>query len=221
MDSQRITKLYGKRFDPQEIKKKNRLWKVLCDEFFQKFIPEYSIVLDIGAGYCEFINNIKAGKKYVIDMNPDVYNYANSDIEIHNSAANDINFLKDDSIDVIFISNFFEHLKNKEEMLEILSGIYRVCKTGGTILILQPNIRYAYKQYWDFFDHQLPLSDKSLAEALTMVGFKIDKVFSRFLPFTTKSKLPQTGLVIKIYLKLPFIWHIFGQQTFVIAKKLP
>src|SRR2546425_1038832 len=35
-------------------------------------------------------------------------------------------------------------------------------------LVLQPNIRYAFKVYWDFFDHNLPLSHASMLEALAL-----------------------------------------------------
>ncbi len=220
MDSERLTKLYGERFDSQEVTKKNKLWRILCVDFFQKFIPEDSIVLDIGAGYCEFINNIKARKKYALDLNPDTNNYANSNVEVHISPANDLKFLQDKSVDIIFISNFLEHLKTKEEVLQILLEVRRVCKSEGSALILQPNIRYAYKQYWDFFDHHIPISDKSLVEALQMTGFKIDKIYPQFLPYTTKSRLPQSDFFVKLYLKIPVLWQILGKQAFVVAKNV-
>ena len=41
---------------------------------------------------------------------------------------------------------------------------------GGTLLILQPNIRFLADEYWDFVDHQLPLSDRSVVEALELLG---------------------------------------------------
>jgi len=90
---------------------------------------------------------------------------------------------------------------------------------GGVILILQPNIKFAYKEYWDFFDHNVPLSDKSLVEALGIAGFEVDKVIPAFLPYTTKSRLPQWELLVRIYLKIPFIWRILGKQVFVIGRK--
>ena len=59
-----LKRLYENRFH-NESQKRNSLWKVLCKNFFQHFISEDDIVLDIAAGGCEFINNIKAKKKYV------------------------------------------------------------------------------------------------------------------------------------------------------------
>lgn len=86
-------------------------------------------------------------------------------------------------------------------------------------MILQPNIRYLYKEYWDFFDHHIPLSDKSLVEALRMVGFRIERVLPKFLPYTTKSRLPQHLFWVKIYLKMSFIWKILGKQMFILSRK--
>lgn len=212
-------KLYRERFDLEEVAKKNRLWKILCDDFFQRFIPEDSIVLDLGAGYCEFINNIRARKKYAVDLNEDVRNFANPDVEAFCCPAANLSFLHDDSVDITFISNFLEHLKSKEEVLEVLLEVHRVCKPSGAVLILQPNIRYVYKQYWDFFDHHTPLSDKSVAEALKMVGFKVDKIYPKFIPYTTKSRLPISDLLVRLYLKVPLVWHIMGKQAFIVGRK--
>jgi hypothetical protein len=52
-----------------------------------------------------------------------------------------------------------------------------------------PNIRYAYREYWDYYDHYLPLSHLSLGEGLTQAGFAVERVSPRFLPYTMKSSL--------------------------------
>ena len=66
-----LKKLYAQRFNPQQRKAKVTLWKVLIRDFLQKHIGKESDVLDIGGGYCEFINHIQAKEKYLIDLNPD------------------------------------------------------------------------------------------------------------------------------------------------------
>jgi len=215
----RLKNLYRNRFDEQELQQKNKIWKVLCNSFFQKWIKKDFTVLDIGAGYCEFINNIQCAQKYAIDLNEETSNFAHSDVKVFNCFSTDLSFLSDDSIDMVFMSNFLEHLKTKDEIIKTLSEIMRILKVGGGVMILQPNIRYAYKEYWDFFDHHIPLSDRSLVEALQMVGFKIEKVLPKFLPYTTKSKIPKNTLLVKIYLKIPFVWKIMGKQMFILARK--
>ena len=214
-----IKRLYNNRFNERGVQQKNKIWKALCDSFIQKYIPEDSAVLDVGAGYCEFINNIKCREKYAIDLNENISNFAHSDVKVFICSSLNMPFFSDNSIDIVFISNFLEHLRSKDEVIKTLSEIMRILRVGGGIIILQPNIRYAYKEYWDFFDHYLPFSDKSLIEVLQMVGFKIEKVLPKFLPYTTKSKIPQNPFLVKIYLKLPFIWKIIGKQMFILGIK--
>ena len=43
-----------------------------------------------------------------------------------------------------------------------------------------PNIKHLTGLYWDFFDHHVILTEKSLSEALEIEGFKIEKCISDF-----------------------------------------
>lgn len=215
-----LTKLYKRRFDESELIQKNIIWKILCEDFFQRYIPKDSSVLDIGAGYCEFINHIDCLKKYAVDLNEDMPKFANDDIETFVGSSTELSFLQDDSVDTIFMSNFLEHLTNKTEVMETLLEAFRVLKPGGNIIILQPNIKYAYREYWDFFDHNIiAFSENSLSEALELAGFKIKQALPRFLPYSTKSKIPKSSFLIKLYLKLPFMWRILGKQMLALATK--
>ena len=214
----KLQNLYAMRFDG-ELSRKNAMWRVLISSFFQQYVKESDTVLDIGGGYCEFINNIKCCRKYVVDLNEDILKFANPDVQPFNSRLSEIASLLESSIDVVFMSNFLEHLRSKEEVLKTLSDVFNILKTGGTLIILQPNIRYAYKVYWDFFDHNIPLSDRSIAEALQLTGFKVDRLIPRFLPYTTKSKIPQNTFLVKAYLKMPLVWKILGKQMLVICHR--
>jgi SAM-dependent methyltransferase len=216
MDSN-LQKLYQKRFG-DELSSKNLIWKTLCTHYFQQFISPGDTVLDMGAGYCEFINNIQCAHKYAVDLNSDVEAFAGNDVKVCNGRLPELAERSKGSVDIVFMSNFLEHLKSKEEVLEILAASYAILKPGGKVIILQPNIRYAFREYWDFFDHNIPFSEKSIEEALTVSGFDIERIVPRFLPYSTKSRLPQHPLLIWLYLKLPFLWRIFGKQMLVIAK---
>ncbi|MGQ9631410.1 MAG: methyltransferase domain-containing protein [bacterium] len=145
-----IRELYRARFDPKELEAKNKIWKILCDDFFQRYIDKEDIVLDIGAGYCEFINNIKCRAKYAVDLNEDTQRFANADVTAYNISSTNLSVFEDNYIDVVFISNFLEHLKDKDEVILTLAEVNRVLKDDGKVLILQPNIKYLYKDYWDF-----------------------------------------------------------------------
>ncbi|MEG4330290.1 class I SAM-dependent methyltransferase, partial [Microcoleus sp. herbarium5] len=163
-----LKKLYANRFDSRQMQAKVALWKVLIDDFLQNYVPPESAVLDIGGGYCEFINQILAKKKCLIDLNPDSKLFANPDVKVLNIDV--LNFEDkpafSEEFDRIFISNFFEHLRNKEDLIQIISFCFEALKPGGSLLVIQPNFKYSFKEYYDFIDHQLPITHLSLQELL-------------------------------------------------------
>ena len=214
-----IGKIYQARFDSAMVTTKKKLWEVLVERFLQRYVRTDASVADFGGGYCEFINAIRCRRKYVIDLNPAVYRYADPDVEIIISNAGKISSLPDSGLDIAFASNFFEHLSSKQQLLEVLSEIHRVLRRDGKLLIIQPNIKYAYREYWDFIDHYIPLTENSLGEALTISGFKISECIPRFLPFSVGSSPSKSSKLLSLYLKVPPIWRIFGKQTFMVGVK--
>jgi hypothetical protein len=102
-------------------------------------------------------------------------------------------------------------------ILDIFKICYKLLRSGGKILILQPDIRYVGQNYWNYFDHHLPLSAPSVAEALEISGFIIDSVINKFLPYTMKSKIPTPPFLVYLYLKCPLIWKVMGKQCFISA----
>jgi SAM-dependent methyltransferase len=124
-----------------------------------------------------------------------------------------------DSVDVVFCSNFFEHLPDKATFLATLKEIFTVLRPGGRLLALQPNIRYVGGAYWDFVDHHLPLTHVTLAEATESLGFEVVEVIPRFLPYTTRSAIPQSPWLVRLYLAVRPAWWIMGQQTWFVARK--
>jgi len=213
-----LERIYYRRFG-KDIEFRKEMYHVLCDKFFQRYIPQNAVVLDIAAGYCEFINNIKAKKKIALDLNPDVKQFAENDVEVIISPSTDMKQIKSETVDVAFTSNFFEHL-SKDDIVKTIKEVYRILRKDGKFLILQPNIRYCYKDYWMFFDHITPLDDRSLSEILEVNGFKVIECIPKFLPYTTKSKLPKSVFLLKVYLKISIIQKIIGKQAFIYAKKL-
>lgn len=209
--------IYRRRFEGEK-EARNMMWKVLCANYFQKFVSSRSTVLEIAAGHCEFINNIRAARKIAIDINEDTKTFADSNVEVHLTMSTDLSMIKDNEIDVIFISNFFEHIP-REEILLTVRECFRCLKPRGKLLILQPNIRFIAKDYWMFYDHVTPIDDRALCELLELSGFDIALALPRFLPYTTKNRLPQGTFFIKLYLKAPVLHKIFGGQAFVIARK--
>lgn len=211
--------LYQGRFSEKEVECKARIWEILCRHFFQNYVSPNDTVLDLGAGYCDFINNIQCREKLAVDLNDDTPLLAHNNVTVQQTSSTNLSFLADESIDVVFTSNFLEHLRTKEEALQTFNEVHRVLKKGGLFLILQPNIRHVGFEYWDFFDHHIALTERSLIEGLLITEFKIKRVISKFLPFTTKSKIPQHPFLVWLYLKVPLVWWVMGKQSFLVAEK--
>ncbi len=198
------------RYSPEKI----GMWKILC-EYLQKFVPPTSIILDFGAGYCYFINNIKAKEKHAVDVDKVVLDYANREVKAHVGKLENLKF-KDGYFDVVFSSNLLEHL-TVDEITRALKEVRKVLKENGLFIILVPNFRYSYRNYFDDYTHKTILTDRSLKYMLVGCGFEIEQIFPRFLPFSVESRLPINRLMLRIYLKLP--WKPLAGQMLVIARK--
>jgi ubiquinone/menaquinone biosynthesis C-methylase UbiE len=213
-----VNNIYNDRFD-KNIEQRDVLWQILCKDFFQQFISKKSTVLDLAAGYCEFINNIEAKQKIAVDLNPQTKKMAKKGVRFYKALSTKLPKSLSGKVDTVFTSNFFEHLDSKDELMATLQEAHRVLKKGGQIMILQPNIKLVGGAYWDFVDHTLPITEKSLAEALVLNGFKITYQKTRFLPYTASSGKPIVPLFVRLYLKIPLAHYFMGKQTFMIAQK--
>lgn len=214
-----LSDLYEQRFSAAERARKQALWKVLCQSFFQKYVTESDVVVDLGAGYCEFINNIRCGRKFAVDLSEDTRAAAAEDVTVIIEPVTGLLSFEDSSVDVVFASNLFEHMHTKDDLMAALREIHRILRPGRRLLVLQPNIRYAYREYWDYLDHHIALSHVSLEEALNLAGFTVREVRPRFLPYSFKSRLPQSSFLLKLYLMAPPLQMLFGRQMFLLAVK--
>jgi SAM-dependent methyltransferase len=214
-----LAKLYRDRFTEGQLAGKRELWQALYDGFFRKMIKRSDTVLDLGAGSCEFINACHATNKIAVDLNPETKHHAR-DAQVVLAPADQMAEIADGSVDVVFTSNFFEHLPDKRALVDTLAECGRVLRGSGRLLVLMPNLRYVGHRYWDYFDHHLPLTHHSLAEGLTMAGFQVDRVTPRFLPYTVKdSPFRVRASLVRWYLRMPAVWPLLGRQMFIAAHK--
>lgn len=219
-DEAGLEAIYRNRFDDLDLANKRVLWAVLVRQFFQAYIPDDATVVDLGAGSCEFVNEVRAARRIAVDLNPDTAGFAADGVEVLTTRSDDMGVLEDSSVDVVFTSNFFEHLWTKDDLMRTLTECRRVTRPGGTIVVLMPNVRYLAGRYWDYLDHHLPLTHLSVAEALTIAGYDVEEQVGRFLPYTVKdARFTVRPWMIRAYLRFPPAWRLLGRQMLVVARR--
>ncbi len=210
---------YRRRFEGAE-EYRERVWQILCEDFFSQYITTDACVLDLGSGWGEFINHVSAGCKYAMDLNPDC----------KKRLAGNVTFFQQDcskpwtnlvaqSFDVVFSSNFLEHLSDKTCLELTVSEVYRCLKDGGLFICMGPNIKIVPGAYWDFWDHHIPLTDQSCSELLALTGFSIERSVPKFLPYSMSNKRKPPLFLVRLYLNIPMLWKLFGEQFLVIGRK--
>ncbi|MBI4854900.1 MAG: methyltransferase domain-containing protein [Acidobacteria bacterium] len=218
MISNDLSKIYTSRFS-ELIKYRQEVWKVLCKKYFQQYVPESSVVLELGTGWGEFINNIKAAKKLAMDLNPETKQHLNENVSFFHQDCSDKWEISKSYLDVIFTSNFLEHLPDKEKIEKTIEQAYESLKSGGIIICLGPNIKFLPGTYWDFWDHYVPITESSIKEVLELKGFSIKLCLPKFLPYSMSRGIKPPLFFVNLYLKFPLAWKFFGKQFLVIASK--
>ncbi len=215
---QELSKIYHRRFI-RTAAYRNRVWQVLTRDFFNRWVKPDASVLDLGCGYGEFINNIAAGRKFAMDLNPDAPAHLAKNIEFLHQDCSAPWPIADNSLDIVFTSNFFEHLPDKECLSRTLRQTLRSLKPGGQLIALGPNIKYLHGEYWDFYDHHVYLTETSLGEAMEVEGYEIDVIEPRFLPFTMVKAPEYPMFFVQLYIALPWLWKFSGRQFLLVARK--
>lgn len=210
--------IYSRRFRANQ-DYRVRVWRVLVKHFFQQHIPPDGAVLDLGCGYGEFINAVTAREKYGMDLNPASAGHLTSEVKLLAQDCSARWELPDNSLDVVFTSNFFEHLPDKRTLARTLQEARRCLKPNGRLIAMGPNIKYVPGAYWDFWDHYLPLTEASLSEGLETNGFAIEVCQPRFLPYTMVKSREYPTCMLAFYLKMPWAWRLLGKQFLTIARK--
>jgi dolichol-phosphate mannosyltransferase len=217
-DDPDLQQLYRNRFGHYR-ESRSAIWGVLVHDFFQSWIRRSDTVVDLGCGYGEFLNHVSAARRIGVDLNPDSADMLEAGVEFHEGPADDLGFLPDDSVDVVFTSNLLEHLQSKAEVERTIAEARRVLKPGGHFIAMGPNIRFVHGNYWDFWDHAVPISDRSLIELLTIHHLEIVDTYDRFLPYTSSSPLPRAPILVRLYLRSRLAWPLLGKQFLIRARK--
>ena len=193
------------------------VWKVVA-EHLASWIPRSAHVVEIGAGYCEWINNVAAVRRVAVDIWPEMARHAGPGVETKVlDASRELLTLGASSFDAVLASNILEHFEPGVAS-SVVEDIGRLLKPGGRLVVVQPNFRYAAKHYFDDYTHRSVFTDVSLPNLLRAHGFRIDRVQPRFLPYSMRgSRLPIRSWTVRAYLRSP-IKPMAGQMLVVASK---
>jgi SAM-dependent methyltransferase len=198
-------------YDP----KRETVWRALWRYYFRKIVPADACVLDLGCGYGDFINTVEAGRRIALDAWSGFVEHLRPGIEPVVASVTDLQAIEDGSVDFAFASNLFEHI-SQADFARVLEGLRPKLSERGSLTILQPNYRYAYREYFDDYTHIAVYSHIALCDFLRANGWDVIEVKPRFLPLTVKSRLPVWPPLIGLYLKSPF--KPLGKQMLVRAR---
>lgn len=174
-------------------------------------------VLDAGCGYGDFISNVRATRRFAVDLDEEMIRYLPQDVEFKQGSIAEIDkYFPKESMDFIFSSNVLEHL-SRENINHFFKAALSLLKTNGQLGILMPNYRRAYREYFDDYTHVTPISDVALVDWLAASGFT--KVFRHpgFMPFSMKDRNILPIILVQAWLRSP--WKPGGKQMLVIVRK--
>ena len=195
--------------------KRQTVWDALWRYHFRRIVPRDGCVLDLGCGYGDFINAVEAKRRIALDCWNGFPAHLAPGVEPIVSSVTNLGAIDAGSVDFAFASNLFEHV-SQADFATTLDALRSKLSGRGTLAILQPNWRYAYREYFDDYTHVAVYSHVSLADFLRAHGWEVIEVKPRFLPLTVKSRLPVWRPLIGLYLKSPF--KPLGKQMLIRAR---
>lgn len=193
-----------------------RMWQHLTAHL-QQYVPPDAAVLELGAGYCYFINHVAAARRVAVDLSDTVRRAAAPGVEaLVGDALEVLGTLPDASFDFVFASNFLEHFE-WPVLDRMAAELRRVLRPHGRLTLVQPNFRLQPGRYFDDYTHRAIFTDVSLCDWLGAHRFQVTTVVPRFLPLTVKSRLGGLTFLMPLYLRLP--WRPLAGQMLVVADR--
>jgi SAM-dependent methyltransferase len=213
-----LDRIYEARFSEDDAADKDRIWAEI-GAFLQRYVDSDQPVLDVAADRGYFIRHIRAKERWATDLR-DIRDALDPEIKfVEANGPTMSDELPHGYFGTVFMSNYLEHLADSSVVARQLREAFTVTRPGGTVLILQPNIRLVGAAYWDFLDHHTALTEKSLREAAELAGYETRQIITRFLPFTTKSRLPQAPWLVRWYLRVPAVRWLLGKQSLYVGTR--
>jgi ubiquinone/menaquinone biosynthesis C-methylase UbiE len=196
------------------------VWKVVARHLASHVAPG-AHVLELGAGYCDWINNVQASRRVAVDVWPELPAHTAPGVEpMVIDISNGLHSFGDATFDVVLASNLLEHFA-PDAAAEVVREVARLLRPAGRFIVIQPNFRYAWRRYFDDYTHRAIFTDVSLAALLRAHGFTIIDVKPRFVPYSMQgTRIPIASWLVKAYLMSPFK-PAAGQMLVIAQKEAP
>jgi SAM-dependent methyltransferase len=212
-----LPELYDSRFDEREVSAKDAVWREIV-WFLQRYVDPASPVLDIGCDRGHFIRWVDATERWASDIR-DMRAAVPEEIRfVQASGLSLADVVPNGYFGTVFMSNYLEHLDTSDVVIDQLRVVRQLLRPGGRAIILQPNIRLVGPRYWDFIDHKVALTERSLLEAAELAQLHTVELITRFLPYSTKGRLPTDARLVRAYLRFRPAWWLLGRQTLFVGE---
>ena len=215
--SRLLPELYDARFDEREVSAKDAVWREIV-AYLQRFVDPDAPILDLACDRGHFIRWVRGSERWATDIR-----------DMRAALPEDIRFVQASGLDLttviangyfgtVFMSNYLEHLESSDAVVDQLRVVRQLLRPGGRAIVLQPNIRLVGPRYWDFIDHKVALTERSLLEAAELAQLHTVELVTRFLPYSTKGRLPTDARLVRAYLRFRPAWWLLGRQTLLVAE---
>jgi SAM-dependent methyltransferase len=193
------------------------LWQVLV-EYLSGYVPPQAHVLELGAGFCYWINGVAAARKVAIDVWPDLPKYAAPDVQsLQHDLALGLPRLAGGPFDVVLASNVLEHFE-PDVTARLIAEVFACLRRPGRFIVIQPNFRFAFRSYFDDYTHRSIFTEVSLSNLMRAQGFHIERLQRKFLPYSLRdSRWPIRPWLIRAYLRSPF--KPLAGQMLIVGRK--
>lgn len=190
------------------------VWKVLT-KHLAPYVPPQAHVLELGAGYCHWINGVRAARKVAVDLWEEFPNYAAADVQpVILDVSRGLLGLGEYQFDVVMASNFLEHFE-PDVASQIVADVAALLRPQGRFIVMQPNFRYSYRHYFDDYTHRSIFTEVSLPNLMRSHGFRIETLYPRFMPYSMRdSSFLIRPWLVRLYLSSP-IKPMAGQMLIV------
>lgn len=179
------------------------VWSAIA-AYLAAWVPRSAHVLEIGAGYCHWINAVQAERRVAIDLWEELPRHVAAGVEARQlDAAVALRTLGDEQFDVVLASNVLEHFE-PDVAAKVARDVHAILRPAGRFIVIQPNFRHCGGRYFDDFTHRSVFTDVSLPNMLRACGFRIEAVRPRFLPYSMRNAhVPAPYWLVSAYLRSP------------------